>query len=94
MRDALAPRPSAGGMECAEAAPAPTGRSIIRLREALGTPAEGPDIAACARSPILRALSRHVRAPNPLALPREVREWGVGVARGAGPGPSQYRKSA
>ncbi|MHC4253709.1 MAG: hypothetical protein ACYS9X_31730, partial [Planctomycetota bacterium] len=62
MHPAQADRPSVGAVERAEAhgeaAPVPTGRSILRLREVLGTPAEGPDIAACARSPILRALSR------------------------------------
>jgi len=77
-----------------EAEPVPTGRSILRLREALGTPAEGPDIAACARSPILRALSRSVRSPRPLALPREVREWGARNARGAPPVSINLRKSA
>ncbi|MHC5056277.1 MAG: hypothetical protein ACYTKD_16375 [Planctomycetota bacterium] len=98
MHPAQAHRPSVGAVERAEAhgeaAPVPTGRSILRLREELGTPAEGPDIAACARSPILRALSRNVRAPKPVALPREVREWGVKVARGAPPAPIQRRKSA
>jgi hypothetical protein len=93
-RSASAARPP----ELAEAQALPTGRSIVRLREALGTPAEGPDIAACARSPILRALSRHVRAPNPAALPREVREWGMGMARPPGGAriklPSKLRKSA
>jgi len=78
----------------AEAEPVPTGRSILRLREALGTPADGPDIAACARSPILRALSKNVRSPRPLALPREVREWGARNARGAPPVSMKLRKSA
>ena len=36
---------------------------------------EGPDLAACARSPILRTLSRCVRHPGPASLPGEVREW-------------------
>jgi hypothetical protein len=52
-----------------------SGESIIRLRERLGAAGDGPDLAACARSPILRALSRCVRHPGPAALPREVREW-------------------
>ncbi len=101
---AHAPRPvmrvesAARQQEFPEAQTLPTGRSILRLREALGTPAEGPDIAACARSPILRALSKYVRAPNPVALPREVRDWGMTVARPPGGAriklPDQLRKSA
>jgi hypothetical protein len=59
--------------------PAPTGNSIRRLREALGESAEGPDLAASARSPILRALSRHLRAGPRGALPREVSDWAKGA---------------
>lgn len=68
----------------AEAEPVPTGGSIPRLREALGTSGEGPDLGASARSPILRALSRYVRAPVPPRLPSEVGSWGKSVEEPAG----------
>jgi hypothetical protein len=57
-----------------EGDPSPAGRSIVRLRETLGEPAGGPDLAAFARSPILRALSREVKSPRPgLARPAKER---------------------
>ncbi len=64
--------PVSGGLE---AEPVPSGESIVRLRESLGATGEGPDLAACARSPILRALSRCVRHPGPAVVPHEVSEW-------------------
>jgi hypothetical protein len=70
--EAFAPVPSAAGPET-EAAP--LGKSILRLRESLGAAADGPDLAACARSPILRMLSSCVRRPDAVVLPREVKEW-------------------
>ena len=58
-----------------EAEVALLGKSILRLRESLGAAGDGPDLAACARSPILRMLSRCVRHPDPAVVPREVKEW-------------------
>ena len=71
--------PVAPAGEPAELEPMPTGGSIPRLREALGASREGPDLGASARSPILRALSRYVRAPVPPRLPSEVGRWGRSV---------------
>jgi len=71
------PRRVAAAVPVQDVAPADPafvgGRSILRLRETLGGSVEGPDLAACARSPILRALSRHVRSGGG-ALPRELRD--------------------
>ena len=53
----------------------PSGRSILRLRESLGETGEGPDLAAFARSPILRELSRCVRRPGPGGASQEVKRW-------------------
>jgi hypothetical protein len=74
-----APAAAAGEHVQAEPEPVPTGGSIPRLREALGTSGEGPDLGASARSPILRALSKYVRAPVPPRLPSEVGRWGRSV---------------
>ncbi len=79
-----APIAAAGEHVQAEPEPMPTGGSIPRLREALGTSGEGPDLGASARSPILRALSRYVRAPVPPRLPSEVGSWGKSVEEQAG----------
>jgi hypothetical protein len=53
----------------------PPGNSILRLRQACGETGTGPDLAACARSPILRALAHSLRSDAPQPLPREVRDW-------------------
>ena len=50
----------------------PRGESIIRLRESLGGMEGGPDLATCARSPLLRELSRCVRRGH--AVGRSVRK--------------------
>lgn len=49
------------------------GRSVLKLREALGGPTEGPDLAAYARSPLLRALSRQLRSGGPGVSPKNLR---------------------
>jgi hypothetical protein len=75
------PRPQAAPRTAAPSAPVyeqdvvPTGSSLLRLREACGETGEGPDLAACARSPILRALSMAVRSDEPRRLPNDVHTW-------------------
>jgi len=74
---------------CGQAEQAPPGASILRLRKSLGVDAAGPRVAAYARSPILRALSRQVNAgagpESPALAPvdAQAEPFGMQIRKGA-----------